>query len=106
MYTRIFFLCRSKNTCFAYPYLGADTSFCDNDISVQCLLLIYQNQSRPCHYFICCFLVYRRKTVITFGGYRTESDVLSNATGITLFHNHPSCSPKPSREDIDITVRL
>ena len=32
--------------------------------------------------------------------------VLNNASGIVLFHNHPSGDPEPSREDIETTQRL
>lgn len=31
---------------------------------------------------------------------------LMNATGIIIAHNHPSGNPQPSKEDIDITLRL
>lgn len=32
--------------------------------------------------------------------------LLSNAAGIILFHNHPSGEPEPSKEDIQMTVRV
>ena len=32
--------------------------------------------------------------------------MLSNAAGIILFHNHPSGEPEPSKEDIQMTVRV
>lgn len=35
-----------------------------------------------------------------------KAAILSNASGIILFHNHPSGSLKASREDIEITNRL
>lgn len=31
-----------------------------------------------------------------------KSAILSNASGIILFHNHPSGDPKPSKEDIGL----
>ena len=35
-----------------------------------------------------------------------KSAILSNASSIMMFHNHPSGSVKASREDIDVTKRL
>lgn len=35
-----------------------------------------------------------------------KTAVLSNATGIILFHNHPSGDPEPSKEDINISKRI
>lgn len=35
-----------------------------------------------------------------------KNAILSNATGIIVFHNHPSGDAKPSREDIMVTERL
>ena len=28
------------------------------------------------------------------------------ASGVVLFHNHPSGDPEPSKEDVDLTLRL
>jgi DNA repair protein RadC len=35
-----------------------------------------------------------------------KSAVLSNASNVMAFHNHPSGDPTPSKEDIAITKRL
>lgn len=35
-----------------------------------------------------------------------KSSILSNASAILLFHNHPSGNPKPSKEDIGLTENL
>jgi DNA repair protein RadC len=35
-----------------------------------------------------------------------KTAILSNATSIILFHNHPSGDPEPSQEDIMITARI
>ena len=35
-----------------------------------------------------------------------KSAILSNASSIMMFHNHPSGSVQASREDIDVTKRL
>lgn len=32
--------------------------------------------------------------------------IIKNASGIVLFHNHPSGNPEPSRDDIEITKRI
>ena len=32
--------------------------------------------------------------------------ILANAASVVLAHNHPSCDPEPSREDIELTSRL
>ncbi|WP_028987566.1 JAB domain-containing protein [Thermicanus aegyptius] len=34
------------------------------------------------------------------------SALLNNATGIILFHNHPSGDPSPSKEDVELTKRI
>lgn len=35
-----------------------------------------------------------------------KSAILSNAAAIIIFHNHPSGDPKPSNEDVKITLRI
>ena len=35
-----------------------------------------------------------------------KSAILNNAAGIVLAHNHPSGSPRPSKEDQELTERL
>jgi len=35
-----------------------------------------------------------------------KTAILSNSAGIILFHNHPSCDPEPSQEDINISTRI
>ena len=35
-----------------------------------------------------------------------KSSILSSASCIMLFHNHPSGNPSPSEEDIDVTKRM
>ena len=35
-----------------------------------------------------------------------KTAILSNAASIMAFHNHPSGDPNPSKEDINITLRL
>ena len=32
--------------------------------------------------------------------------ILANSNAIIIFHNHPSGDPSPSRDDLDITMRL
>lgn len=35
-----------------------------------------------------------------------KNAILNNASGIILFHNHPSGDPTPSKEDIETTKRI
>lgn len=35
-----------------------------------------------------------------------QKALLANAVGIIVMHNHPSGDPTPSREDIDVTIRM
>nr|WP_233192586.1 DNA repair protein RadC [Sporosarcina sp. P2] len=35
-----------------------------------------------------------------------KTAILANSASVLLLHNHPSGHPKPSQEDIDVTIRL
>lgn len=35
-----------------------------------------------------------------------KAAILSNASGILLFHTHPSGNPQPSHQDVDITTKI
>lgn len=56
-----------------------------------------------------------KKCIVSMGGMNTtvvdpkivfQFALLSNATAIVLFHNHPSGEVKPSQQDIQLTKRI
>lgn len=69
--------------------------------------------------FVCCHLDNKNKLLcvetVSIGSLTAsvvhprevyKSALLSSAAAVIFIHNHPSGDPTPSREDLDITVRL
>ena len=64
----------------------------------------FQSDMRPINFSIISMgclnssLVHPREVI--------KASILSNASGVILFHNHPSGDPTPSKEDVRITRRI
>ena len=87
------------------------------DAAVACIWPLLEGADRE--YVIACGVDTKNKPVyierVAIGSADTcvlsahelfKAALLCNATGIFLFHNHPSGEPAPSQEDKDMTTRL
>ena len=87
------------------------------EVAVECIRPLIDGADRE--YVIACGVDARHKPVyierVAIGSADTyilsahelfKAALLCNATGIFLFHNHPSGEPQPSADDKDMTTRL